>query len=628
MQTVSIGANPSSVGALSVWNGYEAAYGEVRYTRPGADGGEVVFTLPEALRGAVFHGARLRFDTRSDAGERAVRYAGTSQSVTDANLLSRLQAGETEIRLYFSFRATGAGGGEGAHSAACTWSGIALQIDCLPLSGAQGSAVIGGTPVSWHADRTSLQTGDSFLFSVRPGGGAQLSGVLIDLDGGEGEEMQSFRLLREAEGLYSARCTLESVTWQGRVASARLRIRLITAAGETDGEWLTSGIKLVREYLPPAVSCEFTDANALPSLFGGFVQGKSDLRCRVTCVYDTLADEGVTPVSRSLALGSERFESGSDEFSIGAAALSGRVPYVLSVTDSHGLTGTLSGEISVLPYASPGISELTVQRYSETVDETGAAVYAPDDGSRFVRVTLKGTVSALGGANAWTLSLSGFGAETLAERVIASGADGTQLNYELDRALFAQPLSEQSEWTLVFTLRDFFEEARYEYRVGRAGGIFNIESGGAAVGMRSTGTRALKKFEVAYPATFYGEVAFPGMDGGWEETQLLNAQEADAAHAVRVRKIGSLVFLRGGVKLLSALSSGAAGSDAGVCALLNVGLDYAPAYPLEQAVVPDRTECCACLKLDVDGTLTLYNRSGHQIAPSALIPVNLCYLRT
>lgn len=180
---------------------------------------------------------------------------------------------------------------------------------------------------------------------------------------------------------------------------------------------------------------------------------------------------------------------------------------------------------------------------------------------------------------------------------------------------------------MVLTLADSFESAEYDFVLPKAGGLFNIEKGGVAVGMRSNGTRALPKFEVAYPAVFYGDVTLPGMDSGWQDVTLTNCEAFDADREVKIRKIGDMVFLRGGIRLLSALPSGAAGSGAGYVQLAALEGSFRPAWPLEFPVVPDRSECCLHLKLGIDGNLTLYNRCGYQLGTGTAVPLNLCFLR-
>ena len=63
-----------------------------------------------------------------------MRFNGEGQDATNALILQRLTTGGN-LNLYFSFRATGGAGGEGSHSASCTWANISIAVDYTPASG-------------------------------------------------------------------------------------------------------------------------------------------------------------------------------------------------------------------------------------------------------------------------------------------------------------------------------------------------------------------------------------------------------------------------------------------------------------------------------------------------------------
>ncbi|MBQ3668410.1 MAG: hypothetical protein II920_04190 [Clostridia bacterium] len=617
---------PAQVCAQSAYSGYQSGYGEVRYTQPGADGGRAVFTLPLTLKGASFSKAHLSYSVSGGAGTRHVRFSGTSTEATDAEILRRLNRGDNEIELYFSFRAAGGSGGEGSHSVACVWSDIALEIEYIPSGGAGGTFIFSESEVTWHVDRLSLKRGESarFAFSIS---GALPSALLMYVDGGEGEESDILTVNAPGESC-EAVFTLNNATWQGRLAEARVKMRLEFQDAQEESAWTNAGFKLCQSYLTPVVSAVFSDDNGFDQDFGGFVQGKSALRCLVAAALDTQADAETTIISRSLLFGAQAYTSGTDEFVLGTSDLSGQVPFTATVTDSHGETGELSGSVNIIPYAAPSLSELSFERYSAIVDTAGNPVYEPDDSSRNIRVSALGRVSPVGGVNAWTLTVKSEGGSSEYTDALAGGADGEGILLSNDRTVFTRELAETEDWLFTVTLADMFESAVYRFVLPASSAILDVEKGGVAVGMRSKGSAALPLFEVSYPAVFYGEVSLPGMDTGWQSANLTNCAEYDADRAVKYRRVGEMAFLRGGVRLSGALSSAAPGSSVGEVTLMTLPNGFRPTYPNEFAVVPERSNCYMHIKIDTDGTLKLYNRSGYSVGTNTLIALNFCYLRS
>ena len=93
----------------------------------------------------------------------------------------------------------------------------------------------------------------------------------------------------------------------------------------------------------------------------------------------------------------------------------------------------------------------------------------------------------------------------------------------------------------------------------KAGGIFNIEATGVAVGMRSTGTREQPLFQVAYPAELASISRLNGRDydTGWVslssymDTSKVNIRDGYC----EIRRIGKTVHVRFGVTSRSSINS-------------------------------------------------------------------------
>ena len=603
--------------AVSLWNGYEAGYSQVRYTTPTVDGQAVTVTVPAVLRGASFSGAHLSYTLAQDAGTAAVRFEGTGLAATDAAILEKLQRGETELRLYFSFRASGGSGGEGAHSAYAAWSDIRVKVGYLPPDGAQGTLTLpDGRQVEYSVHAHSLAPGESAGVTLRlAGGGARA--FRLDM-AGEGESAyDSFAAVPEDGMLAQTQMSVSQAQWTGRLVPARLRVTVTDENGEHTSAWQQSALTLCAYYLAPVPACAWTDESGVQTDFGAFVQGKSRMKISMDAGLDTAADAGATAVTRRLVLAGEEYLLGGNELEIGFLNLSGSADYALTVTDSHGLSGSCTGTLAILPYARPKLSALAFERYRAYTGAQGESLYEPDDGSDLIRVTAVGAVSPLDGLNAWTLAARYTDCESQAEIQIASGADGRALNYVLDRDLFTRLLSETKNWNVLVTLADRFESAVYELTVPKAGGLFNIERGGVAVGMRSTGTPADKRFEVNYPAVFYGGASFPGEDTGWLAPTLTDCQEYSSDYPVRARVRLGVLYLRGAIRLNALLASGLSRR------VMVLPPGCAPSYPV---VLWAGKGYGMSVTIDTNGDVTLTNRSGAAATAGEFFSVVACIL--
>jgi hypothetical protein len=111
------------------------------YTTPTWGGQAITVTIPAEMQGATFNSATLTYTVSSPSGTWYVRYNGESVSVGNANLLERLIAGG-KLDLYFSYKATGGTGGEGSHSASCTWTNISIAVDYTPAAGITNTVTV------------------------------------------------------------------------------------------------------------------------------------------------------------------------------------------------------------------------------------------------------------------------------------------------------------------------------------------------------------------------------------------------------------------------------------------------------------------------------------------------------
>ena len=290
--------------------------------------------------------------------------------------------------------------------------------------------------------------------------------------------------------------------------------------------YVTSGLN-VKEYdayaenqlyfllyrLDPVVkNYTYVDNHPLDPLghFGSFVQNRSIPELKFDVTLDPL-DPSLTAVHKLMLTspgGMEKsLETTDGIFNLDPVSESGTYTWAYTVTDSAGNSASESGSFEVLAYEPPRIDALSIQRYTQSVDDEGNPTYIPtDDGDR-IWFTINAVVASVAGANAWMLKRTRE--DTSRQFSLLSGADGKQIvrvnDYNLDPGVY----SPSDTIGITLTLSDFFETVeRYEV-ILKAGGYLHITKVGTAVGMRSTATPELKKFEVAkdYLAFFYGGIA-------------------------------------------------------------------------------------------------------------------------
>ena len=569
--------------STSAWNGtahehveyaggLQRVYDTYTYSAPDVISDDTVtVTVPSSLSGVSFVSAHLAYDViqTQSGGSRTLQFADTGKNVTDAAILARLRAGDTSFRIKFYFRAAGGTGSSGTHYATCTWKNLLLAAEYTPGSRIHGcTAAPDGTEICYGLDADSLAQGESmpvrisftakravagvtFSVSGSAGGGGSVTADMTASAGGAWDNTFSFTLPETDASL-----------WTERVgASADICILISYADGTSASAGPVSTVlRLVRERLEPALSLDFTDTAGIYAAYGVYVQNRSSLTALPSVTLDTGADQNNSVAAMSLLFGGSAYGAAGNFIDIGTVTSDGAVPWTLTVTDSYGMTGTLSGTLPVTSWSPPFLSGIEPERYSSGVDTGGNPVYYPDDGGTDIHVSLSGGVSPVNGQNAWTLTMSATDGTDTFTRTLITGADGCAISLDRDRGVFDARLSAQSDWAVTLTLSDGFASSVYDgIVIPRAGAIFNIENTGVAVGMRSTGTLAQPLFQVAYPAELAGISKLGGKkyDTGWVD---LSGYADTSKISIRdgrfhARRIGSTVHLYLGVTSKQTISA-------------------------------------------------------------------------
>lgn len=625
MATANLTCSPTSGGAVSTWSGYQSGYNEIRYTTPTADGFYCTITVPSSLTGATFNSVSFTYTGAGASGTKAVRYNGTSTSVTNANLLEKLQNGETEIKVYFSFRATGGTGGEGTHSATYTWSSVAVSVDYTPASVVNGTITLGTSSSVFYAiDKRSLAQGETIPITLSITPDKAVTAVKIELDDSSHTNFESVSMSLTAPTGSATTVTLNysmttATVLASRVNTGYIRITLTTADGNEVSAWTATDLKLITTRNNPTITAAWSDTAGYYTTFSGYLQSMSHMVCAITPTLDTTADPDITIATRRLTIAGNTYAAGSNAFDIGAVDASGSVSYSITITDSFGKSGTVSGTLTFIAYTPPYLSSLAFERYNSTTLQL-------DDSSDYIWVTAVGAVSSLNSSNAWTMVAAYSGGGISNSRTIASGTDGGAINYSQNRTIFPTRLSDAIEWAVTVTLTDQVTSAVYTLTIPKSGGIFNIEKKGVAVGQRSTGTTSNPIFESAYPAHFYagiydanGNRVDGGSDTGWQSLTLTNCSQASGWAVCACRKINGIVYVRGAVTLSASMSS--SGSASLTLTTLPDGFRPAANFLVNSGARANYSS----IEIDSDGSVKLWNRIGAAIGTTEVVSITATF---
>ena len=321
---------------------------------------------------------------------------------------------------------------------------------------------------------------------------------------------------------------------------------VVTSAALSDRRTIAGGT-------PYARFGAYVQGQSLPRLTFGFRLDPSDSKLRAS---HALTVTGGTP-AQDLRLTAATAAGVSEvAFDLPALNCSGTLTYTYTVTDTARGTATRTGTFAVLPYAAPTLSGFTVTRYKTQLSEEGTVDVPADDGPH-IWVTLGGQVTALTGGNAWTLTLK-YGEAGQVARITAgtvTGTDGQAIAYAADKTLVPDTLSASTTYEVVAELTDLMGSVQVVTLALKAGGFFNVEKNGVAVGMRSGGTAADRRFEVAegYTAHFHGDVA-PTEEIA-PETLTGVATPGSQGGALTLRRVGRMVFAQGTIAFTSAAAT-------------------------------------------------------------------------
>ena len=502
-----------------------------------------------------------------------------------------------------------------------------------------------GTAV-YSIEKKSLAYGESCAFTITARPTVAITRVTTEIRPGSLPSVATFATDKSiaANAASSLSYTLQipaamNTAMSNRVYAAQIRVSFLGANGTTyTSGWVSvtnasnsQAFKLLKSRSTPVISGVTWGESGTShiSTYGNLIAGKTIPTISFSVTLDTSADSGIGYESRILTLGEKTYTLSGNSGTLSVIAESGSIAYTISVTDSYGQIGTLSGTVTVLAYTPPTLRDVAICRYAATLNTQGQTVYElDDDGTKLWFDASIAVQASLGsGTNKWSLKITPAGGTAI--NVLTNSSLATK-TYTHDRSVLTATYANTSVFDFTVELSDAFTTITYQVNVPKAGGIFNIETTGVAVGMRSTGTDANPLFQSAYPAHFLGGAY--GADGnridvsddtGWQALTLVNSAAFDSSLTPMARRRNKVIYVKGAIKLNATLSSYAQGA-ANRTQIGTLPTGIRPSDNYQFSIVADARYIK--LIIETDGKIYLMNHCGNAVGTSLKITLACSFM--
>lgn len=200
----------------------------------------------------------------------------------------------------------------------------------------------------------------------------------------------------------------------------------------------------------PTISLAVSDAMGYLGTYGGYVQGKSKVKCVITAA----GIQGSKITSYKTVIGKNQYTDAT--FTTDALAISGDVVITATVTDSRGRTATATKTITILPYAAPKISLMDVVRSNAdgTNNSTG----------EYLKVTFSAQITSLNNKNtaAYSVKYKISGTDTYTTSVITSQAG----KYTVTKGTFVFSADTKKSYDVTLIATDAFTSTKKDGKGG------------------------------------------------------------------------------------------------------------------------------------------------------------------
>lgn len=263
--------------------------------------------------------------------------------------------------------------------------------------------------------------------------------------------------------------------------SGTAKVTVTTYSGSTKiGSAVSKSFKITvpASVVPTISAVSLTEAvSGLAAQFGGYVQNKSKIACKVTAAgaYSSTIKTYKTTVQGA------NFSSAA--FTSGFLTKSGTSNVTVTVTDSRGRTATTTKSITVIAYAAPKITSFQGFRCLADGTENYEGTY--------INAAVKFSISAVGDKNTKTYSIEYKKTSATAWTALASGSV-----YSLNQSIISASgvFSVDSSYDIRLSVTDYFGTVRSTFEIPTAFTLldFNASGKGLAFGKVSELTEGIE----------------------------------------------------------------------------------------------------------------------------------------
>lgn len=250
--------------------------------------------------------------------------------------------------------------------------------------------------------------------------------------------------------------------------SVTVKFTITTYNGSTNIGTDTKNITCaIPSSVKPACSLSVSDPTGFASKYGGYIKGLSKIKVAVTAE----SSYGSAIASYNTTANGTRYTGAS--FTTEALKTTGNQNVVATVTDKRGRSGSDTETITVLDYAAPSVTSLSVHR----CNADGTA----NDQGEYVRVAFSGKVTALSNKNTarYTVEYKKTTTSSYTSETLTNYND----NYSVSNASYIFPADSGSSYDVRVTIVDALTSSSKNTSASTGFTLMHWKADGTAVGI-------------------------------------------------------------------------------------------------------------------------------------------------
>lgn len=418
---------------------------------------------------------------------RTISFSSSSNASIFTNLVSWLTSGAATTLVIYRDEADGG-----------DWSANYLKISAASITVDYYPAGSTGA-----LSASSIMVGSSITLTITPPDGVSISSLSHTITW----ECGDASVTHTATGSDLTDTLTVPMSWVNEfpsAMSARATCTLTTRVNnEYRGSTTLAFTVVASQDLAPSIQASATVLDTT----GGAYQYLSRILLQIT---NATAQNGATIVSYRIT-GTEGVSANASSYTTSKVQQPGTHTYTFSVTDSRGLTATMTQTVNVTAVHKPMISAFSVERYAEVVDDTVS--YVPALYGDKVWVTAQVEFDSAGGNNtgeAWIrYNEVGSSAQTQVEIDVTNN----EIDLSNDRTVLTNTISAQSAYEFELYVEDNTGSSGAFARVTKGFCSLYIDRTGYGVGVGAIVDNVSETnplFRCGFPAEFNENVAIDG----------------------------------------------------------------------------------------------------------------------